>query len=135
MHRCKTNCKICPYVNTCKLVKATHTDKIVPLSKEYNCQTKNIVYLIQCLKCRDQYIGESQFTLEHRFNQHIGYVQNHDQRQATGRHFNLDGHLLSDMTITVLEKMNTEDSNYRKRRESHYMQQFNLKYKGMNRKR
>ena len=122
-------------VNTCKIVKATHTDKIVPLSKEYNCKTKNIVYLIQCLKCRDQYIGESQDTLEKRFGQHIGYVQNNDQRQATGRHFNSDGHLLSDMTISVIEKLNTDDIVYRKRRESHFIQLFNLKYKGMNRKR
>ena len=121
MHRCKDNCKICPYVNTCKVVKATHTDKIVPLSKEYNCKTKNIVYLVQCLKCKDQYIGESKATLEKRFGQHIGYVNNNDQRQATGRHFNSDAHLLSDMTITVLESINTQDEAYRKRRESHWI--------------
>ena len=135
MHRCKNNCKICPYVNTCKVIKATHTDKVVHLSREYNCQTKNIIYIVQCLKCKDQYIGESQFTLEKRFGQHIGYVHNHDQRQATGRHFNQDAHLISDMTISVLESIYTTDEAYRKRRESWWIQQFNLKYRGMNRKR
>ena len=73
--------------------------------------------------------------MEKRFGQHIGYVNNNDQRQATGRHFNSDAHLLSDMTITVLESINTQDEAYRKRRESHWIQEFNLKYKGMNRKR
>ena len=68
-------------------------NSIVPLSKEYNCKTKNIVYLVQCLKCQDQYIGETKHTLEHRFNQHIGYVNINVQRQATGKHFNSDVHL------------------------------------------
>ena len=135
MHKCKQNCNICPYVNTCKLVKSTYTDKVVHLSREYNCQSKNLVYLVQCLKCKDQYIGETKKTLNFRFTQHIGYVHRNDQRQATGRHFNSDGHLLSDMSITVLETINTLDEAYRKRRESHWIQEFNLKHKGMNRKR
>ena len=64
-----------------------------------------------------------------------GYLDHRDFRQATGRHFNLPGHQKSHMSITVLESINTDDQAYRKRRESEYIQQFNLKYKGMNRRR
>ena len=135
IHKCKQNCNICPYVNTCKLVKSTYTEKVVHLSREYNCQSKNLVYLVQCLKCKDHYIGETKNTLKCRFSHHIGYVQRNDQRQATGRHFNREGHLLSDMNITGLETTNTLDEAKRKRRESHWIQEFYLKQKGMNRKR
>ena len=89
-------------------------NSIVPLSKEYNSKTKNIVYLVECLKCQDQYIGETKHTLEHRFNQHIGYVNNNDKRQATGKHINSNARLLSDMTITVIESINTLHEAYRK---------------------
>ena len=135
MSRCKKNCKICPYVNSCKIVKSTYTTKVVPLAREYHCQTKNLVYLVHCKKCNDQYVGETEKTLEHRFSQHLGYVDNKDYRQATGRHFNLPGHNKSHMSITVLESINTDDPAYRKEREREFIEQFKLKYRGMNRKR
>ena len=59
MKRCKENCSICPYVNSCKSVKSTYTDNIVPLNKEFDCLTQNLVYLVHCKKCNDQYVGET----------------------------------------------------------------------------
>ena len=75
MFKCKKNCKICPYVKSCKVIKATHTDSVIHLQKHHDCQSKNIIYLIQCKKCKwAQYIGETQETLETRFSQHLGYL-------------------------------------------------------------
>ena len=107
-------------------MKSTYTDKVKPLTKDFNCQTKNLVYLVHCTKCDNQYIGETKHTLEHRFNQHLGYVDNRDFRQATGRHFNLPGHNKSHMTVTVLESIYTDDEAYRKKRESHFIREFKL---------
>ena len=136
MHKCKKqNCKICPWVVTNKVAKATHTDKVVHLSKEYNCQTSNLVYLVQCKKCKDQYIGETKHTLEHRFNQHLGYVRRKETDKATGDHFNKKGHQISDMTITVLEGINSDDPFYRLQREHFWIEKFNVLHKGMNGKR
>ena len=50
MKRCKENCIICPYVNSCKSVKSTHTVTVAPLTKEYDCQTQNLIYLVHCKK-------------------------------------------------------------------------------------
>ena len=135
MKRYKENCIIYPYVNSCKSVKSTHTVTVAPLTKEYDCQTQNLIYLVHCKKCNDQYVGETKNTLKKRFSQHLGYMDNKDFRQATGRHFNLPGHQKSHMSITVLEKIYTDDEAYRKRRESHFIELFNLKYRGMNRRR
>ena len=133
MHKCnKERCKICPYVRPTKVAKATKTNKSVPLNREYNCKTHNIVYLVTCTKCQHQYIGESKHTLEHRGNQHLGYIRNKDLSQATGRHFNKAGHTAEHFTIQVLESINTSDAMYRKSRESLFIQQFDLKRKGMN---
>ena len=133
MHKCGKNCEICPYVKTQKLVKATYTNEVVHLPKHYDCKTKNIVYIVQCIKCNDQYIGQTKKTLEDRFKQHLSYVANNTQ--ATGQHFNLPSHNSSHMTISVLEKVHQIDRAHREDRESHWIMRFNLKYKGMNKKR
>ena len=136
MHKCKKNCKICPYVKTNKTIKAAHTNVKVHLQKHHDCQTKNIVYIVECKKCWwAQYIGETQETLETRFNQHLGYVDRQDLTQATGRHFSGKGHSTADMTISVLEKIHQEDPMYRKEREHFWIQQFDLLRKGLNGKR
>ena len=134
MHKCgKSNCKICSYVSTGKVIKATYTNASVQLSKSFDCQTSNIVYIVGCKKCNDQYIGQTKKTLEDRFKQHLGYVANNIN--ATGTHFNSPGHSRSDMTISVLEKVSRIDRNLRETRESTFIEMFNLTYRGMNKKR
>ena len=135
MHKCKSNCKICPYIKAEKVLKSTYTKTTVQLTKHFNCETSNLVYLIECTKCKDQYIGQTKHTLEHRGSQHLGYIRNNNQKQATGRHFNLPGHKSSHMKISVLERVHRNDLRYREERESHWIEQFNLVFKGMNKKR
>ena len=36
--------------------------------------------------------------------QHHDYIQNKDNSQATGQHFNLPGHSLADLMVTIIEK-------------------------------
>ena len=55
--------------------------------------------------------------------------------KATGGHFNLPGHKLSDMSISVLEKVKENNVFYREGRESYHIENFNLQRKGINRKR
>ena len=54
-------------------------------------------------------------------------------KKATGQHFNLPGHSLLDMEVTIVEKVFNKDGQYRRARENNYIQDFNTKYEGMNR--
>ena len=54
--------------------------------------------------------------------------------KTAGAHFNLKGHKVSDMRVTVIEKVFSRDSAVRKERERHFIQQMNTKYKGLNKK-
>ena len=56
-----------------------------------------------------KYVGETKRILKYRFAEHRGYVNNSDET-ATGQHFNLPGHSLSDLTVTILEKVRSNDS-------------------------
>ena len=116
-------------------MEAEANNTVVAINKPVNCQTKNAIYCIFCKKCpSQQYIGESDRTLQERFADHRGYVKNSHLNQATGEHFNLPGHAISDMEVTILEKVFSKDPQFRKTRESMFIEQFNTKYKGMNKK-
>ena len=58
MSKCK-GCPICPYIKPGNKVRATATAFTADIEQQVNCQTRNIVYCIQCKKCCIQYIGES----------------------------------------------------------------------------
>ena len=109
---------------TCKSVKSTSTNTHVDINTSVNCKSANIIYCISCTKCRMQYIGESERSLQERFSEH----------RATGNHFNLPGHGASDMLVTILEKVHSLDPLVRKQREELYIMKFNTKYKGLNKR-
>ena len=79
-----------------------------------------------------QYIGETGNSLATRFGQHKGYVRNRMLEQATGAHFNLRGHCVSDMSVVILEKIRSTDKAFRKEREKKLINKFNTGYRGLN---
>jgi hypothetical protein len=79
-------CPICPIVVQGKEVRATASDKVVTINKPVDCQTRNSIYCISCSKCAQQYIGETDRTLQARFFDHRGYVVNKMLKKATGNH-------------------------------------------------
>ena len=79
-----------------------------------------------------QYIGETGRQAKDRFKEHIGYVENLQLEKATGMHFNLPGHSVSDMQFVILEKIYSKDPGVRKERESLFIKNFNTLYKGIN---
>ena len=70
--------------------------------------------------------------LKSRVADHHGYVTNKVTSQATGEHFNLPGHSLDDLRVSVVEQTSRKGSAYRKEREHYHIQKFNTFYKGIN---
>ena len=134
MKKCQYDCNTCPYIQTGKVIKSNATNYTHEIERAVNCQTKNVVYCISCDKCDQQYVGENGRTLALRFSDHRGYVRNEKFDKPTGEHFNLPGHNLADMKISIVEKVLSSDPNMRKIRESHFIEKLNTFYKGMNKK-
>ena len=101
MKRCN-NCGICPYVKEGKSVGATSTNYKTNINTMVSCSSKNIIYLLGCKKCPQQYIGESERSLRERFVEHRGYVNTRNFSKTTGVHFNEKGHSVSDMEISIV---------------------------------
>ena len=67
--------------------------------------------------------------LKFRLADHCGYVINQITSKATGAHFNLPGHSLADMSITVIEQTKNNNKQKRKKRESFFIRKFNTYHK------
>jgi hypothetical protein len=62
--------------------------------------------MIECNleQCRKRYIGETERQLKNRIGEHKGYINKYIISQPTGEHFNLPGHSVANMNVTILEK-------------------------------
>ena len=102
------------------------------IEKKVNCETYNCIYMLECKKCGKRYVGETGRMLKARMSDHRGYISNQVVAISTGDHFNLPGHSLADLNITILERVKKDDENYRKEREAYFINKFNTFYKGIN---
>ena len=67
-------------------------------------------------------------------SEHRGYVKNGHIDQATGAHFNMPGHNVTNLKISVIEQVKFNSDLYRKEREEFFIRKFNTLNEGMNRK-
>ena len=52
--------------------------------------------------------------MKERFLEHKNYVTTNNHSKSTGAHFNLKGHTVSDMEITIIEKIFSQDHRFKK---------------------
>ena len=67
-----------------------------------------------------------------RIAEHRGTINNEKLDKFVGVHFNKSGHKLSDFSFSVLEKCYKQCPNYLRKREEHWIQRFQTKFKGLN---
>ena len=147
MSKCtRVSCVTCPFVVPSKEVVCSVTNKKFPINSAVSCKTSNVIYCITCDKCKEQYIGTTEKPVSERFAQHRGYVNKvrkkkenneiipNEKLEATGVHFNLSGHSISNMQITVLEKIFTKNKAVRLVREEMFIKEFQSEFKGINRR-
>ena len=56
------------------------------IEKRLDCQSKNIIYVIECKKCKIQYVGETERSLALRLNNHLSDIDNYKDT-AIPNHF------------------------------------------------
>ena len=127
-------CTACPYIKYGKEVKINKKETWT-LNRRFTCQTFNIVYMLECQieRCKQRYIGTTGRQLKFRLDEHRGYIINQVTSKATGAHWNLPGHSLADLKVTILEQTNTKDEDYRKEREKYFIRRFDTFNRGINR--
>ena len=61
--------------------------KVYYIKDEMNCESSNVIYLITCMKCLEQYVG-SAIKFKSRFRIHKSDVKTKKDRCGAARHFN-----------------------------------------------
>ena len=97
----KAFCLICPKPDLPLKYTSSYTGRSYTGVK-YTCETRNVVYLLTCRKCKKQYVGQTYRTYKTRINEHFGYIRRKDLNTATGKHFSQPGHSKFDMNHRVI---------------------------------
>ena len=114
--RCGKNCATCPYIshglNTYTFLSTGETR---PIKSNLTCETKNLIYMIQCNRC-----------LKDRFNEHRRTIDNPNNKPkptTAAEHFlSSPNHTANDMLLIAIEKIFSKRGSIRKAREAFLIQ-------------
>lgn len=137
--RCGNNCITCHYITdgrTNYTFSATGETRTIP--DHIDCNSKNLIYMVHCLRCNKQYIGETKRRLKDRFNEHRRPVDRPtptSRPTAVSEHFLSDDHTPNDMELIPLELIHSSRDAIRKAREAYLIERGQtLEPKGINKR-
>jgi hypothetical protein len=105
----KRQCECCLYIKTQSEFVSKHNAKELTITGKLDCNSKNIIYLIECSLCGEQYVGETERTLRERLNNHLSDIRQYKET-GVAEHFNQLNHIASDLQITPIVQMPDEGS-------------------------
>lgn len=131
-------------VNKCKTCSSHSRDtdsfhsnsvnKKFQIKHNISCDSSNLIYLINCNKCKKQYIGETGRTLRERVTDHRSAIKL-KKNTPIGLHFNSPLHSILDLSIIGIELINKDKESQvnRKQREKFWQRNLGTVYpRGLN---
>ena len=111
---CHKPCSTCPYMQISTSVTSWKTKEKFISKERFSCQAKNVICVINCLKCGLQYVGQSGNTFNERFRGHIADIRQENNVKPVSRHFYSGNHTLCDVKACIVAQI-TSNINYRLR--------------------
>ena len=106
---CSTSrCKTCQHTTKTNSFMSHANNKRFDLYHFLSCYSFNLIYLITCLKCNKQYVGQTEQTLRQRMNGHRHSII-HKIDTPVARHFNLAGHSIDHLHIIGIDLLPSAD--------------------------
>ncbi len=99
-----TRCGTCLYFDPTSEFENTRDSTKCTIRQNLTCGSENVIYLIRCKKCNQQYVGQTGQTLRKRFTHHKLSI-NKNTPNPVGKHFNQEDHSLQDCCITPIEQL------------------------------
>ena len=113
---CNIQCVSCRFLKPTRTITVSATQETIPIRGQYNCKTKNVIYVISCIKCGLQYVGQTGNTFNERFRAHLTDIRQENNMKPVSHHFTSNGHNVDDVTATTVTQT-TDDINVRLRTE------------------
>ena len=124
-HQCgQPRCKICCHmITTCTdTFSSKITGSTFKIKATIDCRTRNVVYVIECPKCRLQYVGETESALHIWMNGHHSDINHWRLKKSVANHFSLLDHSLEDLAIFVIKKIHRDDTHFLRLKKSYWIQ-------------
>ena len=119
-HPCHKPCATCPLMQPAYSVHSTVSNYQHKIRGSYNCQSKNVIYLITCNKCHIQYVGQTTNTLNTRMRNHISDITTRKCDKSIANHYNNVCNV-TNVTCTVIDSQSSHDVNTLLRLEEAYI--------------
>ncbi|KAM9123742.1 uncharacterized protein ACDP82_013668 [Pangshura tecta] len=100
----KARCQLCPHIYSGNTNigpnRISHTIRC-----PFTCTSTNVIYAIVCQQCPSaMYIGQTGQSLCKRINGHKSDVKSYNIQKPVREHFNLPGHLITDLKVAILQQ-------------------------------
>jgi hypothetical protein len=69
-----------------------------------NCTTKNLVYMLTCTTCYQQYVGQTKRQFKIRIGEHLADIR-HKRETPVALHFNRELHTVNSVRCEILESL------------------------------
>ena len=84
-------CGCCIHIRHCNTYLTSsvtkRTYKVINLNEILSCNSKNIIYLVTCNRCKIQYVGETKNMLKTRMNKHRSDIKCKTSNLHISKHF------------------------------------------------
>ena len=118
-HCHRHNCTTCSHSVESTTFCAHHTGTNHNIQGHITCNTSNVIYIITCTKCNQQYLGDAERKLETRISEQLQNIVK-NQNTVVGTHFNSANHKSNHMQINAIESL-SNSTGYRKVKELFWM--------------
>jgi hypothetical protein len=126
--RCnRTNCKCCSSILETSTIHNAEKNLAIEINDNFTCDSSGLIYVISCLKCHKQYVGQTDRMLKERLNNHRSDIRL-NKATAVGLHFNLPEHTFSDLRIIPIQDLSLLQRHEKFLVEDRWMRTLNTKH-------
>ena len=101
----------CTHIIQSNFFQSFQTNRKYYIKSKLSCDSKNVIYLASCDKCRLQYIGSTAMQVKVRFCSHKSSMATNKKTCEVAVHFYNSLHALSDFSFQCFDQVFVTDSN------------------------
>ena len=136
-NKCESStCMTCKNIQCTRTFRSTSTDESFIIHCTANCETNNVIYLLECAVCTHQYVGQTGRSLTTRVEEHRSDVIC-KPNNSFSKHFKLADHQdsFNNVKVTIIEHDPGWDIKSRQERESFWIRKLKTLFpNGINKK-
>ena len=123
--KCNENrCKCCKHITCTSVFYNTQKTCEYQINDNFNCNSKNVIYIIICKHCHKMYVGQTSRKLKERLTNHRSDIKLH-KNTPIAKHFTLPQHKLHHLSIIPILNVESRTINEILKIEKDYMTTLN----------